>query len=180
MATQTFYTKGDKKLQAGSNTSAIVQEFENERDTLETAFQAIRDEIDGGVAPDATAALLPGRAGSQVLNGGTAASEDLTLQSTADATKGDINVGTDDSAVNLGGSGSAIGVLGTAAIAKAAPIAALADTTTGTPAPGLVAIPAVGGSGATAPQEAAINDNFASILTHVEAIRSTMSAYGWF
>lgn len=37
-----------------------------------------------------TAALLPGRAGGQVLQGGTAASEDLTLESTAHATKGDV------------------------------------------------------------------------------------------
>jgi hypothetical protein len=179
MATQTFYTAGDKKLTAGASTSAIVNEFELERTALEAAFQGVRDELDGGVAPDA-AALLPGRAGSQVLNGGTAAGEDLSLLSTADATKGDVNVGTDDSAVNLGGSGSAIGVLGTAAIPKAAPIVALIDTTTGTPGPALVAVPAVGGSGATAPQEAAINDNFASILTLAESIRSTMSAYGWY
>lgn len=180
MATQTFYAKGDKKLTAGSDSSAIVQEFENERDALETAFQAIRDEIDAGVAPDATAALLPGRAGSQVLNGGTAASEDLALQSTADATKGNVDVGVDGSTVQLGSGASAIGVLGTPGVVKAAPIVPIADTTTGTPAPGLVAIPPVGGSGATGPQEGAINDNFATLLGLTESIRATMSAYGWY
>ncbi len=178
MPTQTFYTKGDKRLQAGSDTSAIVQEFENEREALEEAFQAVRDELDGAGLADA--ALLPGQAGGQSLNGGTAAGEDLDLFSTADASKGDVNVGTDDSAVNLGGASSALGVLGTAAIPKAPPILPLADTTTGTPAPGLVAVPPVGGSGATALQEAAINDNFASLLALTEAIRSTMSAYGWY
>lgn len=39
-------------------------------------------------------ALLAGRAGGQVLNGGTAASETLTLHSTANATKGNILFGT--------------------------------------------------------------------------------------
>jgi len=180
MATQTFYTKGDKKLQSGSNTSAIVQEFENERDSLETAFQGVQDVLDGGVAPDATAALLPGRAGSQILNGGTAAGEDLALQSTADATKGNIDVGVDDSTVQLGGAGSSIGVLGTAGVAKASPIVALTDSSTGTPAATIVPMTAVGGSGATAGQEGEINDNFASLAAHVEAIRSTMSAYGWY
>jgi hypothetical protein len=180
MATQTFYTAGDKKLTAGSSTSAIVNEFELERTALETAFQGVRDELDGGVAPDATAALLPGRAGSQILNGGTAASEDLALQSTADATKGNVDVGVDGSTVQLGSGASAIGVLGTPGITKAAPIVPLADTTTGTPAPGLVAVPPVGGSGATGPQEGAINDNFASVAFTLEAIRSTMSAYGWY
>lgn len=37
-----------------------------------------------------TAALLPGRAGGQTLQGGTAAGEDLSLESTAHATKGEI------------------------------------------------------------------------------------------
>lgn len=37
-------------------------------------------------------ARLTGRAGSQTLNGGTAASESLTLQSTSHATKGDIDI----------------------------------------------------------------------------------------
>jgi len=180
MADQTYYTRGDKQLQSNSNTSAIAQEFENERDGLEAAFQAVRDEIDGGVAPDATAALLPGRAGGQTLNGSTDAGEDLDLFSTADGSKGAVNVGTDDSDVNLGGASSSLGVLGTAAIPKAGAIAALADTTGGTPAGALVAIPAVGGSGATGPQEAAINDNFASVALTLEAVRSTMSAYGWY
>lgn len=36
---------------------------------------------------------LPGRAGGQVANGGTAAGEDLTLSSTANATKGNIYIG---------------------------------------------------------------------------------------
>jgi hypothetical protein len=178
MATQTYYTPGDKKLTAGSNTSAIVQEFENERTALEAAFQGVRDELDA--AGVGGAALLAGQAGGQILNGGTAASEDLDLLSTADATKGNVNVGTDDSTVQLGGSGSAIGVLGTAGVTKAPPIVALIDSTTGTPAPALVAVPAVGGSGATVAQEGAINDNFASLLTLTESIRSTMSAYGWY
>ena len=176
MATQTFYTKGDKKLQSGSNTSAIVQEFENERDTLETAFQSIRDEIDGGVAPDATAALLPGRAGGQVLNGSTDAGEDLDLQSTADGTKGAVNVGTDDSDVNLGGASSSIGVLGTAAIPKASPIVALVDSSGGTPG---ATIPAITTGGAAADQ-APTADAIASLAAQQEAIRSTMSAYGWY
>lgn len=180
MATQTFYTKGDKQLQAGSNTSAIVQEFENERDNIETAFQGVQDTLEGGVAPDATAALLPGRVGGQVLNGSTDAGEDLSLLSTADGTKGAVNVGTDDSDVNLGGAGSLIGVLGTAAIAKASPIAALTDSSTGTPVGTLVPITAVGGSGATTTQEGEINDNIASLAAHIEAIRGTMSAYGWY
>jgi hypothetical protein len=178
MATQTFYAKGDKRLQSGSNTSAIVQEFENERDALETAFQAVRDELDGAGLADA--ALLPGQAGGQTLNGGTAAGEDLTLNSTADATKGNVNVGTDDSTLTLGGSGSTIGVFGTGGATLAAPIPPLVDSTGGTPAPALVAIPPVGGSGATLAQEAAINDNFASLHTKLEAVRSTMSAYGWY
>jgi hypothetical protein len=180
MATQTFYAKGDKRLQSGSNTSAIVQEFENERDALETAFQSVRDELDGGVAPDATAALLPGRAGSQILNGGTAAGEDLALQSTADATKGNVDVGVDGSTVQLGGGASAIGVLGTAGVTKAPPIVALVDSSGGSAGGTLVAVPAVGGSGATAAQETAINDNIATLAAHVETLRSTMSAYGWY
>lgn len=39
-------------------------------------------------------ALLAGRAGGQTLRGGTAAGDDLTLMSTANATKGNINFGT--------------------------------------------------------------------------------------
>jgi len=180
MATQTFYTAGDKKLTAGSSSSAIVNEFELERTALETAFQGVQDALDAGVAPDATAALLPGRAGSQILNGGTAAGQDLALQSTADATKGNIDVGIDDSTVQLGGSGSAIGVLGTAGTTKAPPIVAITDSTTGTPAAALVPMTAVGGSGASTTQEGEINDNFATLLGLVESIRGTMSAYGWY
>jgi hypothetical protein len=180
MATQTFYTAGDKKLTAGASTSAIVNEFELERTALESAFQGVRDELDGGVAPDATAALLPGRAGSQILNGGTAAGEDLALQSTSDATKGNVDVGVDDSTVQLGGSGSSIGVLGTAGIPKAAAIPALVDGTGGTSTGALVPMTAVGGSGATTGQEGEINDNFARLAATQEAIRSTMSAYGWY
>ena len=43
---------------------------------------------------ETNAALLPGRAGGQTLKGGTGASENLTLQSTAHATKGKILFGT--------------------------------------------------------------------------------------
>ena len=43
-----------------------------------------------GAGSTTGAALLAGRAGGQVLQGGTAASEDLTLESTAHATKGDL------------------------------------------------------------------------------------------
>jgi len=178
MATQTFYTAGDKKLTAGSNTSAIVNEFELERTALETAFQGVQDALDaGGVGGSA---ILLGQAGSQILNGGTAAGEDLALQSTADATKGNVDVGVDDSTVQLGGAGSAIGVLGTAGVVKAAAIAAITDSTTGTPAAALVPMTAVGGSGATTGQEGEINDNFATLLGLVESIRGTMSAYGWY
>lgn len=180
MATQTFYTAGDKKLTSGASTTAIVNEFELERTALETAFQGVRDEIDGGVAPDATAALLPGRAGSQILNGGTAASEDLALQSTADVTKGNVDVGVDGSTVQLGSGASAIGVLGTAGIVKAAAITAITDSTTGTPAAALIPVTAIGGSGATTAQEGVINDNFATLLGLTESVRSTMSAYGWY
>ena len=43
MANQTFYSRGDKKLTSGSNTAAVAQEFENERDILDTAFQGVQD-----------------------------------------------------------------------------------------------------------------------------------------
>lgn len=205
MATQTFYARGDKQLQASSNSSAIAQEFENERDSLDTAFQAIRDEIDAGVVPDLGSSSIAdlgtkdhdlldglldddhtqyanvlGRASGQTLNGGVAASEDLNLQSTGDATKGAVNIGLDDSDVALGSGSSSLGVLGTAPIAKAAAVAALADTTTGTPAPGVVATPAVGGSGATVAQEGAINDNFASVALKLNEVITKVSAYGFF
>lgn len=205
MATQIFYAKGDKKLQSGSNTSAIVQEFENERDTLETAFQAVRDEIDAGVVPDLSTSSIAdlgtkdhdlltgrgdddhdlylnifGRATGQTVNGGTAASEDLNLQSTGNATKGAVNIGLDDSDVSLGSGASSLGVLGTAPIAKAAAVAALADTTGGTPAPAVVAVPPVGGSGATVAQEGAINDNFASAALKLNEVITKVSAYGFF
>ena len=48
MATQTFYTPGDKRLTAGANTSAIINEFQLERTALNTAFQGVRDDIDSG------------------------------------------------------------------------------------------------------------------------------------
>lgn len=176
MATQTFYTKGDKRLQAGSNTSAIVQEFENERDALETAFQAVRDELDTGALSDA--ALLPGQAGGQTLNGGTAASEDLVLQSTANATKGNVDVGTDDSTVILGGSGSTVGVFGGAGATKVAPIAALTDSSGGTPSGTIAAITNAANVGSADVGPTA--DAIASLATHIEAIRSALSSYGWF
>lgn len=49
----------------------------------------------GGLSDDdhAQYALLAGRAGSQSLNGGTASAENLNLSSTANATKGKINLG---------------------------------------------------------------------------------------
>lgn len=50
----------------------------------------------GGLADDdhSQYALLAGRAAGQTLNGGTAAGDDLTLSSTANATKGNIHLGT--------------------------------------------------------------------------------------
>jgi len=47
--------------------------------------------------------LLAGRAGSQTLNGGTAASEDLILLSTANATKGTVGVNTSTLTAIVGG-----------------------------------------------------------------------------
>lgn len=48
-------------------------------------------------------ALLAGRAGGQVLIGGTAANEDLTLQSTSDATRGDLIVDASQIRARAGG-----------------------------------------------------------------------------
>lgn len=45
-------------------------------------------------AAAALAALLAGRAGGQTINGGTGAGDDLTLQSTSNATKGDVLINT--------------------------------------------------------------------------------------
>lgn len=180
MATQAFYTRGDKQLTAGSNSSAIAQEFENERDALDTAFQALRDEIDAGVPPDATAALLPGRAGGQTLNGGVAASEDLNLESTVDGTKGDVNIGLGTGTdVQVGGGGSTLGVLGTVPIGKRPAIAVLIDSTGGAVDGTLEAVPAVNGSGATTAQETAINNNIAELAAKFEALRASMTAFGF-
>jgi hypothetical protein len=61
-------------------------------------FSDINDDLDHGVLlglgdDDHTQYLhLPGRGGGQVANGGTAASEDLELKSTADATKGYVKI----------------------------------------------------------------------------------------
>ncbi len=48
MATQTFYTAGDKQLTAGASTNAIINEFQLERTALNAAFQGVRDDIDAG------------------------------------------------------------------------------------------------------------------------------------
>jgi hypothetical protein len=55
------------------------------------------DGVDG-----ADYALLPGRPGGQRLHGGTAASEDLILDSTADATKGNVRISPDGGFVGVG------------------------------------------------------------------------------
>lgn len=47
-------------------------------------------------AADVTRAILAGQSGGQTLNGGTAASNTLTLQSTSNATKGGVVIGDDD------------------------------------------------------------------------------------
>ena len=125
-------------------------------------------------------ALLAGRSGGQAITGDTEASGDLALNSTANGTKGNVDVGTDDSTVQLGSASSAIGVLGTSGIVKASAIAARVDSTGGSTAGALVAITAIGGSGATTAQEGEINDNFARMATTLESVRSTMSAYGWY
>lgn len=50
----------------------------------------------------------------------------------------------------------------------------LTDSTTGTANTTVVAMPAVGGSGATAAQESAINDNFADLVAQVNALRADL------
>ena len=180
MANQTFYSRGDKQLTSTSNTSALAQEFENERDALDLAFQAVRDEIDAGVKPDATAALLPGRAGGQTLNGGVAASEDLNLESTVDGTKGDVNIGLGASTdVQVGGASSRVGVLGALPVVRQPAINPIIDSTGGAVDGTLAAVPAVNGSGATTAQETAINNNFADMASKYEFLRAAMTAFGF-
>lgn len=71
---------------------------------LNDAIEAIEAQIGTAAAP--VLARLAGVAGGQTLNGGTAASETLTLASTAHATKGKINLGAasayDELAARLG------------------------------------------------------------------------------
>ena len=52
--------------------------------------------------------LLAGRAGNQIAYGGTVASEDLYLRSTANATKGTVYIADDGGDVSLGGASSVV------------------------------------------------------------------------
>ncbi len=123
-------------------------------------------------------ALLAGRGGSQTLIGGTEVSEDLTLSSTSNVTKGNVNVGTDGSIVEIGSGASFLGFFGTSGVAKESAITALVDSTTGAANDTVIAVPVVNGSGATTAQEVAINDNFADVIAKINAIRSTLTTYG--
>mgnify|MGYP001562062626 CR=1 FL=1 len=75
-------------------------------------------------------ALLAGRAGGQLEIGGTAASEDLKLQSTSHATRGDVEVGQGADGAMLASATGRVGFFGTAPQAKTA-VADLAAGTAG-------------------------------------------------
>jgi hypothetical protein len=73
---------------------------------------------------------------------------------------------------------NAVGILaGTGVTATARP-GQLTDNTTGAAGAILAAVPAVGGSGATAAQEGAINDNFKRLLDRMNSIEAKLVAFG--
>jgi len=84
------------------------------------AIEAIEAQIGTTAAP--VLARLPGVAGGQTLNGGTAASETLTLASTAHATKGKITLGAESAYDELAAS------LGVGTLSPSAKIHGLATT----------------------------------------------------
>lgn len=51
MAGVPFYTRGDQQLKDSSTMSAVVREFETERDNLDTAFTAVAAGIAAAVLP---------------------------------------------------------------------------------------------------------------------------------
>jgi hypothetical protein len=71
-----------------------------------------------------------------------------------------------------------LGFYGAAAVVQQTANVAITDSTTGTSAASAVPVPAVGGSGATTAQEDAINDNFATVLARLAAIRTLLLNYG--
>lgn len=46
-----FYVRGNKELKETSNTSAIIAEFEKERDALDAAFTAVSAGVAAAVVP---------------------------------------------------------------------------------------------------------------------------------
>lgn len=124
-------------------------------------------------------ALLAGRAGGQTLNGGTAAGDDLDLNSTTNATKGNVNVGTDGSTVIVGGALSVLGFFAGAGAVQQTPPPAVVDATGAGPA-GAIPSMAVSDPAFTAAFPAAsgaIDVIVASILFELNGLRAALAAY---
>ncbi len=96
-----------------------------------------------------------------------------------DATTRDIVIDNDlEIDGDLNHDGSNVGFFATAPVAQEADTVALTDSTTGTANDTVVAVPVIGGSGATTAQEDAINDNFADLTAKYNALRDLLRAYG--
>ncbi len=97
----------DKALNLTYTQPAGTNRTVNADDTIvyANASQTLTNKtIVGGTIPDQPQyAHLAGQAGGQTLQGGTAASENLTLSSTAHATKGSIIIGSAESIILSGG-----------------------------------------------------------------------------
>ncbi len=71
--------------------------------------------------------------------------------------------------------GSTAGFYGTVPVSQASAVGQLTDSTGGTANSTVVAVPAVNGSGATTAQEAAINDNFADLISKINALENVVN-----
>jgi len=183
MPVQTYYTPGDRKIVGNT-----IEEFEEEREQLEAAFQAVRDEIDAGVSPDlsgksiadlgtkdhdlldglgdddhAQYALLAGRSGGQTLVGGSDPGDALNLHGDGAGT-GEVNVAAD---------GGSLGFLGAAAQAQQA-IVALTDNSGGAAADDTIAAitdASTGGSADVGP----VRDAIVELSTKINELRSKIA-----